>query len=377
MPRDLLLAALLALLLVPGQTAAASKAAAHRPPQLAAPTVKDAVQERGAPPHLSPTSKVRPTPFARLSRLIVDNEYLFNSFADLGLTAFDPNISGRILLTPETRWAFGWLDYSPAGSASALATGTAAHREIAIHPINVDAGTFTPFFGNPFRPLADIWLLPEKMSLPANETEPGFETDAFRTSHSSSRPKSGNGLHSSGGGSGRAPLAYRYAMDKKTSVNAKVEWIQNLSDATGMLPDLEEPGGEGSSINKLPGVTLNLGASYKALTLTGGYVRALDNRTAVDLAAAGVESDPVAFRGELAYSTEIMDRETILAVGYQRASEGLHAYLPEERYRTRATMAISDSAILSLEYYLDRDESTKNDGQEDGYGITTKIGFGF
>ncbi|WP_310599757.1 hypothetical protein [Desulfobulbus sp.] len=376
MPRHLFLAALLALLLAPGQ-AAASKIAAPRQPRLAAPPAKAAVQKRSAPPRSGPNQKVRQTPFVRLCRMIVDNRYLFGSFADFGLMAFDPNIADRILLTPETRWAFGRIAFSLPRGASASASRSAANREIAIQPLDVDAGPFTPFFGTPFRPLADIWRIPKNLSLAAIGMEPDFETDSFQPSRTRGRAANDSGLHSSGNGADSAPLAYRYAMDKKTSVNAKVEWIQNLGDTTGMKPDLEEPRDDGSSANKLPGVNLNLGASYKSFTLSGGYIRALDNRTSADLAAAGEESDPVAWSSELAYSTELMHRETTLAVGYLRASDGLHAYLPEERYRTRASMAISDSAILSLEYYLDREDVPNNNGDTDGYGITTKIGFGF
>ncbi|MDR2550976.1 MAG: hypothetical protein LBD10_12335 [Desulfobulbus sp.] len=377
MPRHLFLAALLVILLAPGQAAAASKVAAPRQPRLAAPPAKAALQKRPAPPRSGPNQKVRQTPFVRLCRMIVDNRYLFRSFADLGLMAFDPNITDRILLTPETRWAFGRLAFSLPRGASTSAPRSAANREIAIQPLDVDAGPFTPFFGNPFRPLPGIWLIPRNLSLSAIDMEPDFEADSFQPSRSKAHAANGSGLHASGNGTDSAPLAYRYAMDKKTSVNAKVEWIQNLGDTTGMKPDVEEPRDDGSSTNKLPGVNLNLGASYKSFTLTGGYIRALDNRTSADLAAAGEESNPVAWSSELAYSTELMHRETTLAFGYLRASDGLHAYLPEERYRTRASMAISDSAILSLEYYLDREDVPNNNGDTDGYGITTKIGFGF
>ena len=95
-----------------------------------------------------------------------------------------------------------------------------------------------------------------------------------------------------------------------------------------------------------------------------------------ELALEGKENDPIAWNSEIAYSTELLRRETTLAVGYQKSSDALQYYLPEERYRTRASMAFSDSTTFSLEYYQDKEYAAKN-GEESGYGITTRIGFDF
>ncbi|MCL1981267.1 MAG: hypothetical protein FWG62_09375 [Proteobacteria bacterium] len=364
MDRHLFLAVLLALFLVFGQTAATGWAAASRLPRLAVPPDQGATQTNNTSPRPDSISKTPQPPFVRLSQMIVNHDYPFNPFTDLDIMAFDPNRADHVSFALATQGAL----YSPSRDALAPAPGSSAHGKIiAIQRLDVADGPFTPLFGSPFRPLINIWLLPESM-VAAIDPGPEFEIETF--------PPSRSGLNASGRGSGSDPLAYRYVVDKKTSVNAKVGWIQNLSNSTGMRPDLEEPSGDGLSPNKLPGVTLSLGASYRAVTLSGGYIRGLDNRGSADLAATGEESDPVAWNSELAYATKLMDRETILAIGYQHSSEGLHAYLPEKRYRTKASMAISDSAMLSLEYYLDRDEAIKND-EEDGYGIITKIGFGF
>ena len=119
--------------------------------------------------------------------------------------------------------------------------------------------------------------------------------------------------------------------------------------------------------------------SCSSFTLTGGYIRAVEPRLGpADLDLAGNEAEPTAWNSELAYSTELLRKETTLAVGYQKSSESLQLYLPEERYRTKASMEMFDSATLTLEYYLDKEYSTKDGGVEDeGYGITTKIGFLF
>ena len=85
----------------------------------------------------------------------------------------------------------------------------------------------------------------------------------------------------------------------------------------------------------------------------------------------------MAWNSELAYSTELLRRETTLAVGYQRSSDALQYYhLPEERYSTKASMNLSNSTTFSLEYYQDKEDAAKN-GEESGYGITTRIGYDF
>jgi len=308
-----------------------------------------------------------PSDFVHLVSLIVDNEFAFNSFTDFGINAFDPTIVDRTLVTRETRWAFGRIDTDSHGGAlrpAAVDNRTPSPDPEPLHPFFGDvfgsgdrsrllaAEERTPF-GGIVRP--DPVLLPTRDEPTSGITESGTDFTV---------------------GPSRPPLAYRYAMDRQTTVNAGVAWIHNLGDTTGMAKALEDPEGEGASTTRVSGVNLSLGARFKAVTLTGGYIRALDNRTSTELALEGKESDPIAWNSEIAYSMELLRRETTLAVGYQRSSEALQDYLPEERYRTRASMALSDSTIFSLEYYQDREYLTRN-GEENGYGITTRIGFGF
>ena len=298
--------------------------------------------------------------FVRLGQAIVNN-------------AFDPAIADRILATRETLWAFGPIDPgSPLSERTPEAN--ALPGAIAIRPLNLEPGAFNPFFGVFFMPMTGAPLLTTAEDMASFRDIAGLDPSHL-SPQGTPAPEMGTGSGFTAGTT-RTPFAYRYAMDKKTSVNAGVAWISDLGDTTGIAEVLENPEGEGPSANRLSGVNLSLGASYRAVTLTGGYIRALDTRTSTELALEGKESDPIAWNSELAYSTELLRRETTLAVGYQKSSDALHAYLPEERYRTRASMALSDSTVFSLEYYQDREFPARN-GEEDGYGITTRIGFDF
>lgn len=311
---------------------------------------------------------VHQSPFVSLSLAILNDHFAFNTFNDFGSNAFDPNITDRVLVTRDTRWAFGRIDtITPDTPASQ--EEKRANNGIGIRPLSVELGTWHPFFGNAWIP----------GTFPVNISDPFDSFTWIHESLASASPQAASSGNSNkendfSVGSNRAPLAYRYAVDKKTSLNAGLTWIHDLSDTTGMAQALEEPGSESSG--KASGVNVSLGARYKAVTLTGGYIRAMDPRSPVEFALDSKANDPVAWNSELAYSTELLKRETTLAIGYLKASDGLNALLPEERYSTKASMSLSNSTTLSLEYYQDRDIVVGN-GAEDGYGITTRIGFDF
>ena len=310
------------------------------------------------------------SPFVRLGLSILSDSFAFNTFNDFGSNAFDPTILDRVLVTRETRWAFGRIETAPFYPSLPQKENTPSKvKAIGVRPLNVASRAWHPFFGN----IGTPWPF-------AGSSEAVFDSSDLAADPLLRQPTTPTALgwEDSGSnftvGANRSPFAYRYAMDKKTSLNAGVAWIHDLSDTTGMAQALEEPGNDSSG--KASGVNVSLGARYKAVTLTGGYIRALDPRSPVEFALDSKENDPVAWNSELAYSTELLRRETTLTIGYLKASDGLHYVLPEERYSTKASMALSNSTTLSLEYYQDR-EFTLGNGEEDEYGITTRIGVDF
>lgn len=292
---------------------------------------------------------------------------------------FDPTASEALLFAAqEVSWASARLEGST-GLAGDDASGWDALRRIHIdiQPLDYNFGAFNPFAGDLFAPLIAGPLLTAAdavsfAQLAALGMDP-FAADAGYAELEAT------GFYSPTSSASASPFAYRYRMDKKTSVNAGVAWIQDLADTQGLSPVEEAIGYGAVSSETIAAVNFTLGASYRAFTLTGGYIRAVEPRLGpADLDLAGNEAEPTAWNSELAYSTELLRKETTLAVGYQKSSESLQLYLPEERYRTKASMEMFDSATLTLEYYLDKEYSTKDGGVEDeGYGITTKIGFLF
>jgi len=173
-----------------------------------------------------------------------------------------------------------------------------------------------------------------------------------------------------------SPFSYSYKKDKM-SLNTGISWINDLADSRGLSQTFQKAGFD-STTDKVSGVNLNLGASYRAFSLTGGYIRALERYAPAQQSFTGNEPEPGAWSSEFAYATELLSKETVLAVGYQKSSELLKLYLPEQRYVTRASMAIFDGTTLSLEYYRDKDYSVENGGiNGDSYGFISKIGVEF
>jgi len=308
--------------------------------------------------------------FVRLSNLILDDAFALTNDSELAAGVFDSAMAARLFATGETRWAFGQIAPSR-HLPNVYPEDDPTIKAIEIQSLDLAFGPFNPLSTAIYRPPVRGLLLPD-----------GEDTAPFGgLSGIASQPTMGRDIsereqgQSRSAGTGSDPLTYRYAVDSATSVKAGVAYVPDLDDTKGNTKFLLGPEDEGSS-STLSGVNLSLGASYRALTLTGGYARALDNRTFSELALDGKDSDPIVWNSEIAYSTELLRRETTLALGYQKSSDSLYSYLPEERYKTKASMALSGSTTFSLEYYQDRDTSLKN-GEEDGYGITTRIGFDF
>ena len=173
-----------------------------------------------------------------------------------------------------------------------------------------------------------------------------------------------------------AALTYAYEQDE-TSLDAGISWVNNIADADGITDVLEEAGIDTIS-SQVNGLSVHLVASYGPFSLIGEYTMALDSFAPEELAFGEDGAEPAAWNGELAYTTELWSRETVVAAGYQQSREALALELPEQRLIASASMQIFAGTTLSLEYYLDQDYSVADGGTgEDGYGFTTRLAYEF
>ncbi|WP_028318089.1 LbtU family siderophore porin [Desulfobulbus elongatus] len=177
-----------------------------------------------------------------------------------------------------------------------------------------------------------------------------------------------------------ASLGYSYEQEE---MGFKVggAWINNIADADNTT-DILEDSGIYTLRDQVPGLSLNLGANYKAFSLITEYITALDSFDAGELAygapGAEVGAEPAAWNTELAYATAILDKETVFAIGYQRSWEAVALELPEHRYIAATSFGIFDGTTLTFEYFHDEDYSIADGGTDNsGHGFTTRLTYEF
>ncbi|MGE4559643.1 MAG: LbtU family siderophore porin [Desulfobulbus sp.] len=174
-----------------------------------------------------------------------------------------------------------------------------------------------------------------------------------------------------------ASLAYNYEQDDK-GFNAGVAWISNIGDSITITDYLEDDKSIYSISDEVPGISINAGGYYKAFSVIAEYIAALDSFTFDEIAYGAEGAEPKALNTELAYSTAIMNKDTVFAVGYQRSWEAYALDLPEHRYMASASMNVVKGTTVMLEYYIDEfyDNDPDTD-QDNGYGFTTRLKYEF
>jgi hypothetical protein len=323
-----------------------------------------------------PKKRRTPSRFVLLGQRILNDSLLCRDEFEQTGTAVLPAVNGCLTNDQKLLWAFGTRKDTPVGFTSHpfVDLELSDRQQVIIQPLHLHLGEFSPLFKQYFTP-----------SGKGNYLSMGNQTlaeDAWLREQillsSSDNSILGQEFPDPGPESAGPPFAYSYRVARDTAVLAGVGWIDDVADTTGMsqafaLAGLEE------QVDTVGAVNVIFGARFSNFSVTGGYIRAIEAREhSNDFMALDQETEPTAWSSELAYATRFMGWPTTLAIGYQKSSEALSHVLPEERYTTKASIFLHNSARLSLEYYQDREYSTDNALDEDeDYGITTKLGFQF
>lgn len=154
------------------------------------------------------------------------------------------------------------------------------------------------------------------------------------------------------------------------SVDAGLSWVSNLADSGGISDYLDESGLEtvDSTVN---GFGLHLLAGYGPFSFIGEYVQALDEFTPGEIMFEDRGAEPKAWNTELAYSMELLGKETVFALAYQGSRESVELGLPEERYMGSASMVLLEGTAVTLEYYHDKDYDTDTGGSDESADVVT------
>jgi hypothetical protein len=321
----------------------------------------------------APTQTSSQSEFVVHSSLFFDNAFIAGQVInDSRMHPFDPAIVDRFVMDRAT----GQIMSSQSGLSfkrpySSPSTTTPDIINIQPLAINIDSPAYS-YFVTTISPYPSVLSAANRYG--HSETVDFDSSGVFKTVPGVGEQQESVSPNTAKGG--KSPFTYSYTKDK-VSLNTGISWVNDLADSKGVSQAFQKAGFDGNT-DKVPGVNFNLGASYQAFSLTGGYIRAFDKNAPIQPSFTGNESESGAWNSEIAYTTELLRKETVLAIGYQKASESMKLYLPEQRYVTKASMAIFDGTTLSLEYYRDNSYFVEDGGSNgDGYGVTTKIGFEF
>lgn len=161
------------------------------------------------------------------------------------------------------------------------------------------------------------------------------------------------------------------------SVNLRtsVSWVNNIADSGGIADYLEESGMD-SIAEQVDGLGLSLMAGFGPISFIGEYVTALDDFAEIAYMDHGAE--PKAWNTELAYSLQLLDNDSVFAVGYQGTEEATALGLPENRFIVAASTILFPGTALTLEYCHNIDYGTTEGGTgEESDAFTTQLAYEF
>ncbi|HIJ79765.1 MAG: LbtU family siderophore porin [Desulfobulbaceae bacterium] len=178
-----------------------------------------------------------------------------------------------------------------------------------------------------------------------------------------------------------ASLGYLYANDEH-ALDLGVDWLNNIADSDGLSGYLMAAPPEGAGLTEIAdqvnGIAAHLLYNYGPYSLIGEYVAATEAFAASELAYNGGGAKPKAWNVEVGYTSELMGKETTLALGYQGSDQAVDLGLPEKRYLAAVSMGIIDNTSLALEYIHDEDYSVANGGTDnDAETVTMQLGVEF
>ncbi|OGR02291.1 MAG: hypothetical protein A2520_08905 [Deltaproteobacteria bacterium RIFOXYD12_FULL_53_23] len=159
-----------------------------------------------------------------------------------------------------------------------------------------------------------------------------------------------------------ANLSYKLE-DEKWQIDLGAGWLNNLGNSNTLRDHIATTS---VSVAKfIESLALHGRLQYGGLSVMAEYVTALDFFQPGEMIFAGRGAKPKAWQLELAYTTEVADREVTLALGYQRTEETVVLGLPEHRYLGSICVGIFDKTTLALEYRHDQDYDIAQGGTDE------------
>ncbi len=161
------------------------------------------------------------------------------------------------------------------------------------------------------------------------------------------------------------------------SLETAVSWVSNIADSGGISDALDEKG-VGTIEDEVSGVSVNLLAVYGSFSFIVEYTSALESFESTEISFEASGAKLMAWNLELGYSTEIVGKETIFAIGYQGTGESVELGLPKSRLAGAASFVIFNGTTISFEYFYDEDYDVFEGGTgETASTFTTQLAYEF
>ena len=146
-----------------------------------------------------------------------------------------------------------------------------------------------------------------------------------------------------------------------------VDWMNNIADSDGLGDHLQgrEVDDPEEIVDYVDGFSVHAMLQIDSFSLIGEYIATLDDFSETEVAWKNNGAKPVAYTIEAAVSTELFNRQTNFAVGFQATDEAVDLGLVEELYIGAVSMEIFPHTNLAFEYSVGHDYSSKDGGTDD------------
>lgn len=145
-----------------------------------------------------------------------------------------------------------------------------------------------------------------------------------------------------------------YKLEKEDwQINLGAGWLNNLGNSNTMRDYIATTSSTVDGFTKA--LALHGRLQYSGWSVMTEYIAALASFQPGEMDFAGGGARPKAWQLELAYTTEVAEREVTLALGYQGTDEAVALGLPKHRYLASVGIDVLDKTTLALEYRQDKD----------------------
>ncbi len=238
-------------------------------------------------------------------------------------------------------------------------------------PLYLTAGRMYVPFG-----CFETFMISDPLTLEMGETNDstvliGFESSSFRGSVyalNGDIGEEGDGEINTYG----AALGYVYA-GNEMNFDLSIHYISNIANSDGISEHLagRQVADPEQIENDVDGFSAHAHIGIGPFTMIAEYLAALDDFEDGEIDFKNDGAEPESWNIELGFTTELFERETTFALGYQGTDEAAELELPEDLYIGSITTELFEHTSLAFEYFHAEDYDINDGGSDDEADVVT------